>query len=63
MKIKLWQTHTDKTAFENEIYFPQKDGRKIKGYTTTYKRMEWDKPVPNINMANGSISSQNNIFK
>ena len=23
--------------------------------------MEWDKPVPNINMANGSISSQNNI--
>jgi len=59
----LWMSHTPtgKTAFENKIYFPQKDGRKIKGYTTTYKRIEWDKPAPTITMANGSISSQNNV--
>jgi DNA (cytosine-5)-methyltransferase 1 len=59
----LWMSHTPtgKTAFENEIHFPQKDGRKIKGYNTTYKRIEWDKPAPTITMANGSISSQNNV--
>lgn len=59
----VWMKHTPtgKTAFDNEIYYPQKDGRKIKGYRTTYKRMEWDKPAPTITMCNGSISSQNNV--
>ena len=30
----LWMSHTPtgKTAFDNEIYFPQKDGRKIRGF-------------------------------
>ena len=59
----LWLKHTPtgKTAFENEIHFPQKNGRKIKGYSTTYKRIEWDKPAPTITMSNGAISSQNNV--
>ena len=40
----LWMKHTPtgKTAFDNEIHYPQKDGRKIKGYKTTYKRIKWD---------------------
>lgn len=58
-----WMKHTPtgKTAFENEKHFPQKDGRRIKGFTTTYKRIDWDKPAPTVTMANGSISSQNNV--
>jgi DNA (cytosine-5)-methyltransferase 1 len=59
----LWMKHTPtgKTAFLNEAYYPEKDGRKIKGFSTTYKRIDWDKPAPTITMANGSISSQNNV--
>lgn len=61
---KLWLKHTPtgKTALDNEVYYPKKEcGTKIKGYSTTYKRIEWDKPAPTITMANGSISSQNNV--
>ena len=58
-----WMKHTPsgKTAFENEMFYPQKDGRRIKGFATTYKRIDWDKPAPTVTMANGSISSQNNV--
>ena len=38
-------TPTGKSAFDNIIYFPQKNGRKIKGFKNTYKRMEWYKPL------------------
>ena len=55
-------TPTGHSAFENEIYYPKKiDGTRVKGYNTTYKRMEWDKPAPTITMANGVISSQCNV--
>jgi len=54
-------TPTGQTAFKNEVNFPQKDGRKIKGFNTTYKRIEWDSPSPTITMSSGSISSQNNV--
>lgn len=60
----LWMKHTPtgKTAFDNTIYFPQKDdGTRIKGFATTYKRMDWDRPAPTITMCNGAISSQNNV--
>lgn len=60
----LWMknTPTGETAFNNKIYYPQKeDGTRIKGYNTTYKRIEWDKPAPTITMCNGSVSSQNNV--
>ena len=33
----------------------------IKGFKTTYKRIDWDKPAPTITMLNGSINSQNNV--
>ena len=58
----LLHTPSGKSALENEVHYPKKeDGSKIKGYETTYKRIDWDKPAPTITMANGSISSQNNV--
>ncbi len=59
----LWLKHTPsgKSAHDNTVYYPQKDGRRIKGFASTYKRISWDKPAPTITMSNGSISSQNNV--
>lgn len=60
----LWMKHTPtwKTAFENEKFFPQKENwDRIKWFSTTYKRIEWDKPCPTITMSNWAISSQNNV--
>jgi DNA (cytosine-5)-methyltransferase 1 len=58
----LKHTPSGKTALHNKIHYPKKpDGTRIKGFATTYKRIEWDKPAPTITMANGSISSQNNV--
>ena len=58
----LRHTPTGKTALHNKVYYPKKeDGTRIKGYSTTYKRIDWDKPAPTITMANGSVSSQNNV--
>lgn len=55
-------TPTGETAFNNKKYYPQKeDGTRIKGYNTTYKRIEWDKPAPTVTMCNGAVSSQNNV--
>lgn len=64
-----WMKHTPtgKTAFDNEIHYPKtidkKTGeeRMIKGFKTTYKRINWDKPSPTVGMTNGSINSQNNV--
>ena len=58
----LKHTPSGKSALHNKIHYPKKeDGTRIKGFATTYKRIEWDKPAPTITMANGSISSQNNV--
>ena len=60
----LWMQHTPTghSAFENEIYFPQKkNGDRLKGYMATYKRIDWDKPAPTITMRNDAISSQSNV--
>lgn len=58
-----WMSHTPtgKSALDNPVYFPQKNKRKIKGFKTTYKRIDWDRPAPTITMCNGAISSQNNV--
>lgn len=60
----LWMknTPTGQTAFNNEVHYPQKEnGIRIKGFNNTYKRIEWDKPCPTITMANGVVSSQENV--
>lgn len=58
-----WMKHTPtgETAFNNKTHYPKKDGRKIKGFATTYKRIDWDKPAPTVTMCNGAVSSQNNV--
>lgn len=58
----MQHTPTGHSAFENEVYFPKnKDGVRLKGYSATYKRIEWDKPAPTITMRNDAISSQSNV--
>lgn len=55
-------TPTGHSAFENEVYFPKnKEGVRLKGYSATYKRIDWDKPAPTITMRNDAISSQSNV--
>jgi DNA (cytosine-5)-methyltransferase 1 len=60
----LWMKHTPtgKSAFENPKFYPKKsDGKKIKSYMTTYRRIKWDEPAPTITMRNDAISSQLNV--
>ena len=60
----LWMKHTPTgcSAFSNDIYFPQKkDGTRIVGYESSYRRIKWDEPCPTITMRNDAISSQRNV--
>lgn len=60
----LWMKHTPtgKTAFWNPVYYPQKkDGTRIKGYESSYRRIRWDMPAPTITMRNDCIASQRNV--
>ena len=58
----LEHTPSGKTALHNKVHYPKKeDGTRIRGFATTYKRIEWGRPAPTITMANGSVSSQNNV--
>lgn len=60
----LWMKHTKTgtSAFDNPVYYPQKkDGSKIKGYNSCYRRIKWDEPSPAITMRNDAISSQRNV--
>lgn len=55
-------TPTGNTAFDNPVHYPKKkDGKRIKGYNTTYHRMFWDKPGSTITTFNFRIGSQNNV--
>lgn len=59
-----WMKHTPtgKSAFENKIYYPKKNnGKRIKSYMTTYRRMNWNEPAPTITMRNDAVSSQLNV--
>lgn len=53
-----WMIHTPsgKSAFQNETFFPQTKGRRIKGAPRTYMRMFWDKPATTV-MQNSSVIS------
>lgn len=52
----LIHTPTGMSAFQNKIFFPTIEGRRIKGGPQTYKRMSWDKPATTI-MSNSNIIS------
>ena len=57
----LIHTPEGKSALENKIYFPKKNGKPIKGYKNTYKRQSWNRPAFTITTYNGSISSHDNV--
>lgn len=60
----LWMknTPTGCSAFDNEIYYPQKpDGTRIKGFNSSYRRIRWDSPAPTITIRNDCIGSQRNV--
>ncbi len=60
----LWMKHTPtgQSAFSNPVYYPQKkDGTRIKGYNSSYRRMRWDAPAPTITIRNDCIASQRNV--
>jgi len=60
----LWmkRTPTGKTAFSNEVHYPKKkDGTRIKGYESSYRRIRWDSPAPTITIRNDCIASQRNV--
>ena len=54
-----WMMHTPSSysAFKNEIFFPKKDGRRIKGAPRTYMRMDWEKPATTVMQNSGVISA------
>lgn len=56
----LKHTPTGETAFNNKEHYPQKDGRKIRGFKSTYARLWWDRPSTTITMNNGDLASQSN---
>lgn len=55
-------TPTSCTALDNADFYPKKkDGSKVKGFRSSYRRISWDKPAPTITMRNDAISSQRNV--
>lgn len=59
-KHVLWMTHTPsgKTAFYNDIHYPQKDdGTRINGRLSCYRRYAWERPANTVTQNNGVISS------
>jgi len=59
-----WMRHTPtgKSAFENLIHYPRKrDGTRVKGYQSSYRRIKWNEPAPTITIRNDCISSQRNV--
>ena len=60
--LSMSHTPTGKSAFQNEAYYPKKrTGERIKGFLSTYKRMDWLKPAPTITMRSDAISVQSNV--
>ena len=60
----LWMRHTPTghSAFSNKVYYPKKkDGTRIKGYESSYRRIKWDEPAPTITIRNDCIASQRNV--
>jgi len=57
-----WLSYTPegKSALHNKVHYPEKDGRRIRAFDSSYARNWWDKPAFTITMTNGSLSSSHN---
>lgn len=59
-----WMKHTPtgSSAFDNEFFFPKKkNGKRLKGYNSSYRRIRWDTPAPTITIRSDAVSSQRNV--
>ena len=55
-------TPEGRSALNNPIHYPKNpDGSKVKGYSNTYKRQNWDKPGYTITTYNGAVCSHDNV--
>jgi DNA (cytosine-5)-methyltransferase 1 len=60
--LAMKHTPSGKSAMKNEIYYPKrKDGKKIKGFHNTYKRLDWEVPCHARTTNSGNIGSHNNV--
>lgn len=60
--LAMQHTPQGKSAIYNEVYYPKKDdGKRIKGFHNTFKRMVWNQPCPARTTYSGSLSSHNNV--
>lgn len=60
--LYMRHTPTGNTAFSNDVHYPKKkDGTRIKGYESSYRRIRWDAPSPTITIRNDCIASQRNV--
>ena len=59
----MWMRNTPsgKSAFDNKKYYPNKNGIKLKGFNSSYRRIKWDEPAPTITIRSDAISSQRNV--
>jgi len=59
----LWMRNTPsgKSAFDNKKYFPNKNGIRLKGFNSSYRRIKWDEPAPTITIRSDAVSSQRNV--
>ncbi|MGN0535964.1 MAG: DNA cytosine methyltransferase [Eubacterium sp.] len=53
---------TGQTAFNNDKHYPRNaNGKKVKAYSSTYRRMSWDQPANTVTQCNGFIGSQSTV--
>ena len=57
----MMHTPSGKSAFLNDHFFPQKNGRRVKGAPRTYMRMFWSKPATTIMQNSDVISAFINV--
>ena len=55
-------TPSGKSGKDNPIHYPKKEnGERLKGFSTTYSRLDWNKPCTTITTNNGNVSSSSSI--
>lgn len=57
----MMHTPSGKSAFQNEHFFPKKNGRRVRGAPRTYMRMFWEKPATTIMQNSDVISAFINV--
>ena len=60
--IAMRHTKAGESALKNELHYPRTvDGRRVKGFHNTFKRMRWEDPSPARAKNSGNIGGHNNV--